>query len=35
VDRDLTPITRQVHNNQLKWLPAELGQLPKLTHLHV
>jgi hypothetical protein len=25
----------QVHENQLKWLPAELGQLPKLTHLYV
>jgi hypothetical protein len=22
----------KVHNNQLKWLPVELGQLPKLTH---
>jgi hypothetical protein len=35
VDRDLTPITRQVHNNQLKWLPVVLGQLPKLTRLFV
>ncbi len=25
----------KVHNNQLKWLPAELGQLPKLTYLYV
>jgi hypothetical protein len=25
----------QVHNNAIKWLPVELGQLPKLTHLHV
>jgi hypothetical protein len=25
----------QVGNNQLKWLPAELGQLPKLTHFFV
>jgi hypothetical protein len=25
----------KAHNNQLKWLPAELGQLPKLTHLTV
>jgi hypothetical protein len=24
-----------VWRNQLKWLPAELGQLPKLTHLSV
>jgi hypothetical protein len=25
----------KLHNNQLKWLPPELGQLPKLTHLFV
>jgi hypothetical protein len=25
----------KVHSNQLKWLPVELGQLPKLTHLYV
>jgi hypothetical protein len=25
----------QVRNNKLKWMPAELGQLPKLTHLFV
>jgi hypothetical protein len=25
----------QVGNNQLKWLPAELSQLPKLTHVFV
>jgi hypothetical protein len=25
----------QVSNNQLKWLPSELGLLPKLTHLFV
>jgi hypothetical protein len=25
----------KVHNNQLKWLPVELGQLPKLKLLLV
>ena len=25
----------KLYYNQLKWLPAELGQLPKLTHLYV
>ncbi len=25
----------QVHKNQLKWLPTELGQLPNLTQLYV
>jgi hypothetical protein len=34
VDRGLTR-TPQVFNNQLKWLPSKLGQLQKLTHLHV
>jgi hypothetical protein len=33
--RDLTNSMLQVSNNQLKWLPAELGQLPKLEGLVV
>jgi hypothetical protein len=35
LDRDLTQCALKVDGNQLKWLTAELGQLPKLTDLYV
>jgi hypothetical protein len=34
-DLDLTKGLLKLHNNQLKWLPSELGQLPKLSLLYV
>ncbi len=34
-ERDLTESVFQVSNNQLRWLPVELGHLPKLAGLMV